>query len=223
MAVDLESIDRGRLAELAAQLHAEGITCRPELRWGAVTDTILTVADEHQADLIVLGRSHLGNFFERLMGTEATGIARKAHCPVLVVPAEPAHPEQVKTVLFSTSLAVDQSDQFGALLDLVRVFSATLSVVHVQTENQPELAETAPGRAALQRVYGGQPLPLATITAPTVTDGLVHYLQTNHADVLVMTNQDRDFLTRLVNPSMADRMVILTDTPLLIYHAPDDL
>lgn len=223
MAVDLEPIDRERLDELAAQLQAEGIACRTELRWGSVTDAVILAADDLHADLIITGRSHLSGFFERLVGTGATGIARKAHCPVLVVPASDAKSARLNTILFLTPLEFDQPTEFGQLTDLTHTFGATLSVLHVHAENQPSMADTKQMIAQLQTIYGTETLPVKTITARTVTGGIETHLKTNHPDLLVMTSRERDFLSGLLNPSLTDRMVVLTDTPILIYHAHGDL
>ncbi len=88
MDVNTESTSRDQLTALADQLRGEGLTCQIDLRRGAVKDAILSATGEHNADLIITGRSHLNNFFERIAGTAATGIARGANCPVLVVPTD---------------------------------------------------------------------------------------------------------------------------------------
>jgi nucleotide-binding universal stress UspA family protein len=50
-------------------------------------DEILDVADEHHVDLIVVGTRELG-FLDRLIaGSVSQGIARRAHCDVLIVHA----------------------------------------------------------------------------------------------------------------------------------------
>ena len=219
----IESADRDQLTKLAAQFGAGGITCQTDWRWGAVQDGVLSAADEHRADLIITGRGHPGNFFERLVGTEATGIARKAHCPVLVVPADDAKPAQLHSMLFSTNLDFDQNAEFGQATALARDFGAQLSVLHVHAENQPSLSNNPEMVAQLQQVYGAIKLPVHTVAARTVTGGIDHFLQTNHPDLLVMTSRERDFLTGLLITSLTDKMVTRTNMPVLIYHAHGDL
>jgi nucleotide-binding universal stress UspA family protein len=54
---------------------------------GSPVDEILDVADEHHVDLIVVGTRELG-FLDRLIaGSVSQGIARRAHCDVLIVHA----------------------------------------------------------------------------------------------------------------------------------------
>ncbi|MBC8153257.1 MAG: universal stress protein [Bacteroidetes bacterium] len=223
LTAELEPIDRERLDKLATQLRAEGLTCETELRWGAVTDAIVTAADDLHADLIITGRSHLGNFFERFVGTEATGVARRAHCPVLVVPTTGTGVARLRTILFSTPLEFDQPAEFTQVVAMARAFGATLSVLHIHAENQPSIADKPTMIAQLQALYGDQPLAVSSLDSRTVTGGFETYLKTNQPDLLVMTNRERDFLSGLLNPSLTERMVVLTDIPILVYHAQGDL
>jgi len=225
--MDTEPVYQDQLTKLAGQLEAEGLTCQTDLRRGAVKEAILEAAREHQADLIVTGRSDLSSFFDRLIGSEATGIARDAHCPVLVVPAnqsdEALRSVSLKNMVFTTPLEFDQDDTFAQAVALARSFGASLRVLHVRASNQPNLNDDAEMTAQLQAVYGTEPLPVDTVEANTVTGGLETYLSDHTVDLLVMTTRERDFLSGLLNPSLTSRMVKLSDVPLLIYQDKGDL
>ncbi|GAB3643031.1 universal stress protein [Spirosoma arcticum] len=220
--MDTESTSLDQLTTLADQLRAEGLTCQTDLRRGALKDAILSAAQEHNADLIITGRSHLNNFFDRIAGTVATGVARGANCPVLVVPAgesETATQPQVQTIVFTTPLEFDQQDGFKQALDMARTFGATLRVLHVRAENQPNLTDDDTMIGQLQTVYGSDPLPVDTVDARTVSGGIETYLSDNPADLLVMTTRERDFLSGLLNPSLTGRMVVLANLPVLVFQA----
>ncbi|HZP80897.1 MAG TPA: universal stress protein [Chthonomonadaceae bacterium] len=58
-------------------------TARREL--GHPVDKIVRVAEEEQADLIVLGSRGLGGFQRFLLGSVSDGVLHHAHCPVLIV------------------------------------------------------------------------------------------------------------------------------------------
>ncbi len=58
----------------------------PILRQGNPVDTVLGIAREHHAGLIVVGRQGSGQRPELLLGSTAHQIAERADCPVLIVP-----------------------------------------------------------------------------------------------------------------------------------------
>ena len=52
---------------------------------GRPVETILQVADQVRADLIVMGSRGHGEIRLRLLGSTTDGVAHHAHCPVLIV------------------------------------------------------------------------------------------------------------------------------------------
>jgi nucleotide-binding universal stress UspA family protein len=67
------------------------------LRDGPAVETILGLADEVRADLIVMGTHGRGGLGRLLLGSVAEQVLRRAHCPVLFVkagmPVPPAEPD----------------------------------------------------------------------------------------------------------------------------------
>ena len=224
---DMEAVSQRQLTVLADQLRLEGIDCQTELRRGSVTDMILEAANDHQADLIITGRSHLNNLFERLMGTTATVVARGAHCPVLIVPAESEEeeerPAQLQNIVFTTPLEFDQQTSFEQVVSIAHEFGASLRVLHVRAENQPNIADDDEMLGQLQTIYGTDSLPADTVESRTVTGGIEEYLNHHQPDLLVMTTRERDFLSGLLNPSLTGRLVVLLNMPILVFQAKADL
>ena len=221
--MDGESTSLNQLTTLADQLRAEGLTCQTDLRRGAVKDAILSAALAHEADLIITGRSHLNNVFDRIAGTAATGVARGASCPVLVVPATrdetATQPVQLRTIVFTTPLEFDQQENFSQVMAMAKNFGATLRVLHIRAENQPNLNDDQTMLNQLQAAYGPDPLLVDTVDARTVSGGIETYLSANPADLLVMTTRERDFLSGLLNPSLTGRMLVLADLPVLVFRS----
>lgn len=71
-----------KTGEVLQKLEVPYQSCRET---GHPVDTILRVAEEKKADLIVLGSRGLGGFTRFLLGSVSDGVLHHAHCPVLVV------------------------------------------------------------------------------------------------------------------------------------------
>lgn len=64
----------------------DGVAFQVEMLIGDAARTILDFAEQQGADLIVMGRQGRGAIAQWLLGNVAGKVARKALCPVLVVP-----------------------------------------------------------------------------------------------------------------------------------------
>ena len=82
--IEEESKERLRKQSLRVKV-AGGTVAGAHLRMGQVDLEILALAEELQADLIVMGSRGLGGVRRALMGSVSDSVVRHAHCPVLVV------------------------------------------------------------------------------------------------------------------------------------------
>ena len=62
-----------------------GISCSFYQEIGHPDETIARFAEQHDADLIVLGSRGLGGFARMLVGSVSNNVAYHANCPVLLV------------------------------------------------------------------------------------------------------------------------------------------
>src|SRR5690242_16204984 len=77
-----ESADR-----LAEQIRGHGVEAIAEVRQGKVVPGILLYAEEHDADMIVVGGSTLGPVARRILGDVPLELVQRSRRPVLVVSA----------------------------------------------------------------------------------------------------------------------------------------
>lgn len=135
--LEVEEISRRRLDELAAELRAENLSVLTDWRIGSVEDEILDAARTVSADLIVMGRSELNTFFDRLAGSAVTDVANEAVCPVLVVPTTETggavRPAQVHTIAYAMQARTNRSDVSAQTDSLLEAFDAQLTIL---TEDQ---------------------------------------------------------------------------------------
>ena len=74
------------LANLESKLKEAGISQKTDVLEGlSITDELVSYADSHQVDLIVMGSRGLGGFKKLLLGSVASGVTQHAKCPVLII------------------------------------------------------------------------------------------------------------------------------------------
>ncbi len=73
-----------------APLRDAGVRFRAELRDGSPVTVLLAVADEVDADLLVVGRRGAGGFPGLLLGSTSSQLAQSSTRPVTIVPPGPA-------------------------------------------------------------------------------------------------------------------------------------
>jgi len=69
----------------AKQLIGEDVEVRQEILFGSAAESVITVAETRNCDLIVIGSRGLGPLRALLLGSQAQKVVSMAPCPVLVV------------------------------------------------------------------------------------------------------------------------------------------
>jgi nucleotide-binding universal stress UspA family protein len=93
----LEGLARERAAEILADGEARAqrlsfpVTSRQEINRSSIWKTILEVADEVDATLIVAGTHGTTAVQSGLLGSVSNALVHHAHRPVLLVPSPPVH------------------------------------------------------------------------------------------------------------------------------------
>jgi nucleotide-binding universal stress UspA family protein len=132
-ALELEDIGRQQLVDLESTLIAEGFSVKAEWRIGSVEDEILETARVLQVDLIVMGRSDLSTFFDRLAGSSVSDVAEGAVCPVLIIPTTQegvaTSPAEIRTIAYAMQPQTNQSDVSKQTDWLIDLFGATLVIL----------------------------------------------------------------------------------------------
>ena len=74
------------LGEIVDQLDLEGVEYQTVEELGDPTSRLLAVVEQHNADLLVIGKRGAGLAERVLLGSTADRLSHLASCPVLVVP-----------------------------------------------------------------------------------------------------------------------------------------
>jgi nucleotide-binding universal stress UspA family protein len=82
---DMPEKHQQELNEAHAYLESQGVTAKYQTAVGEPADTIVELAEQRGADLIIVGSREL-NVVKRLLGQSVSeAVSHKAHCDVLIV------------------------------------------------------------------------------------------------------------------------------------------
>jgi len=74
------------ISKLESRLEELKIPAKAEVLVGvSITDELLSYAESHEVDLIVMGSRGLGGFKKMLLGSVASGVSQHSKSPVLII------------------------------------------------------------------------------------------------------------------------------------------
>ncbi|MCS6775859.1 MAG: universal stress protein [Chloroherpetonaceae bacterium] len=213
-----EEVQHRIVEKTCAVLDAAGITCRTRCELGQTVDTIVRVAEEEHADLIVVGSQGLSGIVRFLIGSVSEGVARHAHCPVLVVRGERA---AVRNILlaFDGSEASVRAARVAVMLATLQGASLTVltvrepersSALALEQQEIVRRAEEAAGLSGAKHVlqFGeGHPAEV-----------LLHYAQEQQADLIVVGSRGLSNFQRLLLGSVSHAVLHHASCPVLVVR-----
>lgn len=234
------------LEELEAKRPGSGERLDVQIVLGTPSDAILRFADQHAADLLVIGTGQR-KLKELLLGRVANRVIRGAKCPVLTVP--PSGLSELKRVLVATDFSEAARAALQTAARLARAEGAHIEVLHVGPSPlfvPPEVAVGPTGDPALgtsgapmtwleisQKVADEQMAQLRReadavgidITRCHVDFGnpaakILDMLERESFDLVALGTHGRRGLAHLMLGSVAESVIHHAPVPVLVAHRP---
>jgi nucleotide-binding universal stress UspA family protein len=179
---------------------------------------ILQVAGDSACDLIVMGASRRGRLWRAVVGGVSRAVARRAHCPVVLVttPEDRPFPATLQTVLYATDHRTTDGYALGLARSLARNADCELIVLSVRPARRepPAVGGAATERRLAALGPGVRPVVRA---GPLVGEVLRMAREIRHS-IVVMGTPARTGFGELFDPAMA----VGRDAPcpVLSVHTP---
>ena len=155
--IDLEQIDaHRRLQKFIDELYPGQKIESIHVKHGPIAQTILSVAGDTTADLIVVGTHGRGGISKFALGSVAEELLRIAACPVMTIgprtAAETLKQETaIRTILFATDFGAGSAKALSLAVKLAQAHQAKLILVHMippMPATSASLSAYAPATAA---------------------------------------------------------------------------
>jgi len=197
------------------------------LRIGSPAETIVSMAEEQKADLIVMGARGLGPVKERLLGSVSHRILTLAHCATLIVNGPV---KAMKQILLPLQGPFDAEAAFRFLqlkpfhdaveLTLLTVLPSTEPPwpgdAAAATEILEEQAAYIKSVAERLRAIGYQAHGVAVVGTPATV--ILQEVTTLRSDLILMGTRGRQGITRLVLGSVSHEVLHKMPCPVLVFH-----
>jgi nucleotide-binding universal stress UspA family protein len=207
-----------RMIEFVDALQKEGLGANWRREHGPIPGTVLEIATELSADMIVIGRTGSGTFLDKLFGSNATVIALDAKCPVLVIP-HGSESFVFDKMLYATQLEYEEVSVVKEIKKLSSALHAKLNFIKINGADQPNIHVDQGYMDDIVSIFDLGEEEIVTRNAPTVIEGLLAYYEQIGANLLVVASRPRGLLEQyLTNPSMTKKLVLNTQHAILVYH-----
>jgi len=222
------------LRELVKGHTRNGLQPECIIRQGFPWESILSLAEERSADLIVMG-THGRRGLDRLtMGSVTERVLRKARCPVLAV-RKPAHdfvePDStsdcvhLRKILLCTDFSDYAQKALSYAFSLATEYNAALTLLHVLEDSGSEkvLQEaTANAMKELEKLVPAD-IPNWCTVKSLVRSGkpyqeIVQLAQEEQADLIIAGVRGRNALDLALFGSTTYRVIQLGSCPVLAVH-----
>lgn len=215
------------LAEAVQAVKVDANKVNPRLKQGDPKVVVCEVAEEENADLIIMGSRALGRLRAILEGSVSQYVFQLASCPMLLV-KDDTYVKRIKRVM----VAMNNSPEAQQSLELALSFTRDskeieLILAHVnppKAVNQPEEDEVLAGAAAQAKKYG---IKYRCITSTgKAGPEICRIAEDTNADLLLIGSPDRRpniakslvDLDRLLGNSLSDYVRVNADCPVLLVR-----
>lgn len=168
-----------------------------------------------EVDLIVMGTTGETGLLEKVFGSISSHVARKAHCPVLLVP-KGAKWRGAKNILYATDYNAADESMIEQITDLIGGSLPDIYLVHINDAPiRYRVSDLNFEHGSVGRIH------VANIESSDKAAAIGRYAAENHVDLVVMATAHRPFFEELFHTSLTKRVALHTEVPLLVVHFDD--
>ncbi|WP_373552401.1 universal stress protein [Haliscomenobacter sp.] len=189
-----------------------------KVEMGIAVGTIVKLAEDRHADLIMMGTKGSHNTLEKAFGSISTGVIEQAKCPVMLIP-EFAQWKPTHIVAYASDLSESDPYHFWKAAEMLTPFHPLLHVINIHkggAHDQIAIDE-------LKKIFSDN-TPAVQISFhqekhDSVATGLEEFVDNYGVDMLVMYSPHRSWVERWFHHSQTRDVAFTTRIPLLVIKS----
>lgn len=205
------------LKKLAKEGKKNGISCTYVLSLSDLVTGISEVAEEKNADLIIIGKTGNPGFLGRILGSTAGHLIHKFSKPLLIIP-ENTDDNIFRHILYATRLESDEIGILKEVYELKRLLKAKMTLSKVDEENEPDIHNDKDFEKDIHANFPKSAFEIIHEKSTDFIKGIEAVAKRIDAGLLVVTTSERGLLEGLVDPGKSKKLVAETSLPVLVYN-----
>lgn len=191
---------------------------------GDIEGTIIALSDKSSTDLIVIGTTGLQDFLSKITGNVSLTVAKKAHCPVILVP-HLAKWKEIKKIMYASNYDAASSKVVEEIVEFSLYLDAKVDFVHVEDfSSKNEIHKTAIMKEELFELTDHiASLNVHSIYGEDKIEKLKEYAKENSIDLMAFASQRRGFWENFTHKSVTEHIALSTDKPMMLLHLDNKL
>lgn len=214
---DMKADAEKNFAKMKTKWAKDGPKVTGMVEYGPTSTTILRIAAEKKADLIVMGTKGASGLKEFVIGSNTEKIVRQAGVPVIAVKKNVKSP--IKNIVFPNTLDQDQEELAMRVKDLQSFFKAKVHILYVNTPaNFRRDRFTKESLKAFAKRFMFKDFTLNVYNDIDQESGLNNFTKEIGADLVAMATHGRRGLNHLMTGSIAEDVVNHIECPIWTYR-----
>ena len=195
----------------------EGIEITPVIKHFKVFSEVSEVAEEHNADLIIMGSHGASGFKEMFIGSNTEKVVRTSNVPVLVIKHE--HEDfEVTNFVFASDFKSNSLKPFNKAVSIANVFNAKIHLVMINTPNQFITSIEANKRIqAFMQEFVFTNYTFTLFNDESIEKGILNFAHEVNADLIGISTHGRKGIAHFLNGSISEDLVNHAQRPVITF------
>jgi nucleotide-binding universal stress UspA family protein len=217
------------LAEFSEFIHEEinsgrwsDVKFSSVLRGGLPEEEITACSNEYKPLAIIMGTRGKNQKDADLIGSVTAEVIEMSKFPVFAIPENtPFHNfSEVRHIAFGTSFEQKDLIVVDALFKMFSGYPIEYHLFHISSKQDAwHEVKLAGIKDYFEKQYPEVVIRYEIIDANDFVLNLERFIRRNSIDIISLATHRRNLLARIINPSMARKMLFHTDTPILVLRS----
>lgn len=221
LALRMQENAREDMRKLLEEMKEQGVDFNPMIREGSTVNVILDVAEEVDAEAIIMGTKGSTGLESVILGSVASKVIEKSPYPVISVPAG-SHFNGLKRVLYPSDFNKSTSGILKKMIKLTEAYNSRVDVLHIYPEgSEPPYAKLEQLENEVEAEMKDRKILFHAHPHTSIADGIVAFMDASETELLAMVTQRRNLIQKLFDRSLTKRIAMSSTVPLISFQSEE--